>query len=149
MKFRGWISIGLLCMGTAHAANDGEALAQRSVCMACHQVEVKRVGPSFRDIAGRYSANDAAAQYLVESIRNGSRGRWGAIPMPAQRHVDPATALLLSEWILSLAPTQAGRETSAGTDAAADAGGGLGAQNTDSGSQGPDPGKGDKETMND
>ncbi|SRR5690554_55382 len=105
MKVRGLLVSGLLMWaGIAHANDAGVALAQRSVCLACHQVDTKRVGPSFRDIALRYAGNEGAAEYLARSIRDGSRGLWGAIPMPAQRHVDPATALLLGEWILSLAP---------------------------------------------
>lgn len=105
MKYRGLlILVGLLGGGLAHATDAGIELAQRSVCLACHQVDTKRVGPSFRDIALRYAGNEAAAQYLARTIRDGSRGLWGAIPMPAQRHLDPATALQLAEWIISLAP---------------------------------------------
>lgn len=105
MRCRELIAMGVLVWSAdAYATDAGVALAQRSVCLACHQVDVKRVGPSFRDIAIRYSANAEAAAYLARSIREGSRGVWGAIPMPAQRHVDPATALLLGEWIMSLAP---------------------------------------------
>ncbi len=104
MNCRGLIFIGLLCVGTANAGDAGQALAQRSVCLSCHQLDVKRVGPSFRDIGIRYAKNEAAAQYLARTIQDGSRGRWGAIPMPAQRHVDPAAALQLAQWIISLAP---------------------------------------------
>jgi len=104
MNYRGLAVIGLMVCSFNAYADAGLDLAQRSVCMACHQVDAKRVGPSFRDIASRYAANDKAAEYLSRSIREGSRGLWGAIPMPAQRHVDPATALLLGEWIMSLAP---------------------------------------------
>ena len=111
MKFRGLAVVGMLFWCIAAQASDaGVALAQRSVCLACHQVNEKRVGPSFRDIALRYAGNEAAAAYLARSIREGSRGLWGAIPMPAQRHVDPATALLLGEWIVSLAPAVADDE---------------------------------------
>lgn len=108
MKFRGLLFIiGLLGGSVVYAGEAGDAgmqLAQRSVCMSCHQVDAKRVGPSMRDIALRYAGNDGAADYLATRIREGSRGLWGAIPMPAQRHIDPATALLLGEWIVSLAP---------------------------------------------
>lgn len=105
MIVRGLLVLGLgLLSGMTHAEDPGRELAQRSVCLACHQVDTKRVGPSFRDIALRYAGNEAAAEYLARAIRDGSRGLWGAIPMPAQRHVDPATALLLGEWIVSLAP---------------------------------------------
>lgn len=103
MRFRVLVMAGLLGIGPAHATDAGLALAKRSICLSCHQVDVKRVGPSFRDIALRYAGNEAAAEYLARTIRDGSRGLWGAIPMPAQRHIDPATALQLGEWIVSLA----------------------------------------------
>lgn len=106
MKSRGLLFVAcLMALGPAAASNAGHELAQRSVCLACHQVDAKRVGPSFRSIALRYAGNEAAEEYLARTIRDGSRGLWGAIPMPAQRHVDPATALLLAEWIMSLAPS--------------------------------------------
>jgi Cytochrome c551/c552 len=104
MWLRSLLIAGLLGCGTAHAADAGRALAQRSVCLGCHQVDVKRVGPSFRDIALRYGSMDTAVEYLARAIREGSRGLWGAIPMPAQRHLDPATATQLAAWIVSLAP---------------------------------------------
>ena len=111
IKFIGLITAGLLASGTANAADAGLNLAQRSVCLACHQVDVKRVGPSFNDIALRYAGNEGAVEYLARTIRNGSRGLWGAIPMPAQRHVDDATAKELAEWIVSLAPSGEGKPT--------------------------------------
>lgn len=116
MKCRWLVAVAMFFIGVSAQARDaGVELAQRSVCLACHQVDTKRVGPSFRDIALRYSDNEEAAAYLARSIREGSRGLWGAIPMPAQRHVDPATALLLGEWIMSLAPAeQTGAEPSQG-----------------------------------
>ncbi|MNJ79552.1 Cytochrome c-552 precursor [compost metagenome] len=49
---------------------------------------------------------DAMADYLAGKIRGGGRGAWGAVPMPAQTHVSPEDARLLSEWILSLAPAK-------------------------------------------
>src|SRR5690606_25775093 len=103
MKFRWLFFAVLMCAGTAQA-DAGRALAERSVCLACHQVDSKRVGPSFRNIALRYAGNEAAVDYLARTIRDGGRGRWGAIPMPAQTHVDPATAVPLAQWILTLAP---------------------------------------------
>ncbi|MFA7669531.1 MAG: c-type cytochrome [Burkholderiaceae bacterium] len=126
MKFRWLLLFAGLWAGSAIAADAGQALAQRSICLSCHQVDAKRVGPSFRDIAIRYSGNEAAAEYLARTIRDGSRGLWGAIPMPAQRHVDPATALQLAEWIMSLAPARAEKHGSATHSPPAAAGVGSG-----------------------
>ena len=71
-------------------------------CLSCHQVDAKRVGPSFRLIAERFSGNEGARDYLAQTIRSGGRGRWGAIPMPAQPQVSEHDATLIAEWILAL-----------------------------------------------
>jgi cytochrome c len=81
----------------------GLKLAQDNKCLACHQVDSRRVGPPFKAVAQRFAGQEGAASYLAGVIRNGSRGQWGAIPMPAQTHVDPAQATALAQWILSLA----------------------------------------------
>lgn len=79
-----------------------QSLAQSSNCMACHQADRKVVGPAFSTIAERFKGNGAAADYLVQSIKNGSKGRWGPVPMPRQVHVSEKDARELAEWILSL-----------------------------------------------
>lgn len=88
-------------------ALDGTALAQKNRCLACHQVDAKRVGPSFRAVAERFAGKgeDAATRdYLAQSIRKGGRARWGAVPMPAQPHVSEQDAHDLARWILALPP---------------------------------------------
>jgi len=81
---------------------------QSKACIACHQVDAKRVGPAFRVIAQRFEGADGAVDYLANSIRKGSRGRWGAVPMPAQVQVTDAEAHQLARWILSLVGDDAG-----------------------------------------
>lgn len=76
--------------------------AHSKQCLACHQVDTKRVGPSFRAIAQRYAGASGAGSYLADTIRDGSRGKWGAIPMPAQAQVSVVDSLRLATWILSL-----------------------------------------------
>lgn len=90
--------------GAGFAMQAGQALAQAKACMGCHQVDAKRVGPPLREVAVRYGGQDASATlaYLANTIREGGRGRWGAIPMPAQPHVSPAESEDLARWILSL-----------------------------------------------
>ncbi len=96
---------GVLGAGAAHAQTTGLDLAKNKACMACHQVEAKRVGPPLKSVAERYAGQgDAMVDYLAGKIRGGGRGAWGAVPMPAQTHVSPEDAHALSEWILSLAP---------------------------------------------
>jgi cytochrome c len=73
-------------------------LAKSKNCLACHAVDRKLVGPSFRDIAARYTDKDAAQ--LVTSIQKGGAGKWGPIPMPANPQVTNDEAKSLVDWIL-------------------------------------------------
>jgi cytochrome c551/c552 len=66
------------------AATPVRDLLQKNVCLACHQVDTKGVGPSFRDVAARHGARADAKDYLASKIRQGGVGGWGTIPMPAQ-----------------------------------------------------------------
>jgi cytochrome c len=70
--------------------------------MACHQIDQKRVGPAFRVVAEKLAGQEGAEAYLANAIIQGSRGRWGAVPMPAQRQVSAANARLIAAWILTL-----------------------------------------------
>lgn len=80
----------------------GLALATAKNCMACHQVDSRRVGPPFASVAKRYGPGDGLSDYLAKTIREGGRGRWGAVPMPAQPRVSDTEAKELAKWILSL-----------------------------------------------
>lgn len=93
-----------LAYGAPAAAQDtGLDLARSVNCLACHQVRDRRVGPPFAAVAQRFAGQQGAADYLAQSIRNGGKGRWGAVPMPAQPQVSAQQARELAEWILSLA----------------------------------------------
>ena len=78
-------------------------LARKTNCMACHHVDKKLVGPSFLEIAARYKSDNAAEARLVEKIRAGGSGVWGAVPMPptALRTEDIRA---LTKWVLAGAP---------------------------------------------
>lgn len=79
-----------------------EASLKKNNCMACHQVERKVVGPSYKEIAAKYRSQADAADYLAKKIRAGGAGVWGAMPMPAQPHVSEAEAKKLAEYLLNL-----------------------------------------------
>jgi cytochrome c len=84
--------------GVATAQAD-PALATKNNCMACHAVDKKLVGPSYRDVAKKYAGTSADA--LATSIKKGGAGKWGPIPMPAQPQLSDADAKNLAAWILS------------------------------------------------
>lgn len=89
---------GILSAGMAQAA-DESALAKSKNCLTCHQVDKKVVGPSYKDVAKKYTAKDEAA--LVEKVMKGTKGTWGPVPMPPNK-VTQEEAKKLVTWILSL-----------------------------------------------
>ncbi len=88
---------GILSAGVAQA---DEALAKAKNCLACHNVDKKVVGPSYKDVAKKYTAKDEAM--LAEKILKGGKGVWGPVPMPPNATVKPEEAAKLAKWILSL-----------------------------------------------
>lgn len=81
-------------------ASASQALAQKYACVACHQPTVKVVGPSWKDIGARYGEGKGTAAQLAASIKSGSSGKWGPMPMPAQAQVPDADLQLLAQWVL-------------------------------------------------
>lgn len=84
-----------------HAA-DGEALAKSSGCLACHTMDKKLLGPSYKQIAEKYGNDKAAQASLVKKVKAGGKGVWGDIPMPPNAHVKDADIQAMVQWILSL-----------------------------------------------
>jgi cytochrome c len=80
------------------------SLARGSGCLACHAVDGKRLGPSFRDLAARYHGDAAAPERLAAKVRGGGQGAWGAVPMPPQPQVAEKDIAALVTWILEGAP---------------------------------------------
>ena len=78
-----------------------EALARSKNCMACHAIDRKMVGPSFRDISARYAGDNEAVARMATKIQRGGSGSWGAIPMPANPRISDADARALATWSLS------------------------------------------------
>jgi len=76
-------------------------LATTKNCMACHAVEKKLVGPSYKDVAAKYAGQTDAADKLEAKVLKGGSGVWGPVPMPANAQVTPAEAKKLVAWILS------------------------------------------------
>ncbi|MGJ7497766.1 c-type cytochrome [Variovorax sp. RT4R15] len=76
------------------------ALAQKYTCVACHQPAAKVVGPSWKDIGARYGEGKGTAAQLAASIKGGSSGKWGPMPMPPQAQVPDADVQSLAQWLL-------------------------------------------------
>ena len=76
-------------------------LAKAKNCLACHAVDKKLVGPSYKDVAAKYASDKDAAAKLAKKIREGGVGVWGQVPMPANPQVNEAEASTLAKWVLS------------------------------------------------
>lgn len=91
-----------LALSTIAPAMADQALASSKNCMACHAVEKKLVGPSFKDVANKYAGQSDAVNKLAGKIVKGGSGVWGPVPMPANSQVNEADAKKLAAWVLSL-----------------------------------------------
>jgi len=79
----------------------GLALAQKSGCMACHKVDVKLVGPGYKEVAAKYKGNKKAEEMLIAKVTKGGTGTWGTLVMPPNPKVAPADMKTLVQWVLA------------------------------------------------
>ena len=96
-----------LSMAMGLIASAGSAFADPDMlrkynCVACHANERKMIGPSYKDIAAKYSGDTSAAEKLAKKIREGGAGVWGEMPMPPQPQVSDADALRLARYVLTI-----------------------------------------------
>lgn len=95
-------SIGLAALLLPALAQSSPDLAQSKLCMGCHGLAEKKVGPSFKDVAARYAGQKDAAAKLADKLRKGSSGAWGVVPMPANPKLTPDEARQLAAWVLTV-----------------------------------------------
>lgn len=97
----------LVTVATLPAQAGGDDVPPEAIpasCGGCHALDEPMLGPSYRAIATKYADDDDAATTLVASMREGSSGTWGQVPMmpvPAAQLSDEDLAAVVS-WILEL-----------------------------------------------
>jgi cytochrome c len=91
-------SAALAACSTALASPE---LAKKHACFACHAVDKKLVGPSYKEVAGKYRGDKGAEARLADKVKKGSQGTWGQVPMPPNAAVPDAEVRALVKWILS------------------------------------------------
>lgn len=109
MKVLNWLKVGMTAsvaalaafIGATQPAHANAVLAKSKNCMACHAVDKKLLGPAFSAVADKYAGKKDAEDMLVQSIVKGSKGTWGAVPMPPNAHVSEGEARTLARWIQS------------------------------------------------
>jgi cytochrome c len=60
---------------------EGKGLIANSDCLSCHRLDIKLIGPAYKDIAAKYPENDSNYNLLVQKIINGGKGIWGPVAM--------------------------------------------------------------------
>ena len=100
IRLRWIVVIGLL--GAAGPVRADYDLVLKKNCLACHQVDKRKYGPNFKEIAAKYADQKNAADVLATKIRRGGTGVWGPDVMPPQPQVSAAEARALATYVLSL-----------------------------------------------
>lgn len=88
--------------GAAAAAgeHEGKTLIAGMDCLTCHKEDAKLVGPSYQEVAAKYT--DADIDMLADKIINGGVGNWGQVPMPPHAGLSKENAKKMVEYILTL-----------------------------------------------
>jgi len=100
------LSGGVATSALAQDAAAAKALASKNACLACHAVDKKLVGPSYKDVAAKHKGQADALAKVSARIKSGGSGMYGPVPMPAQPNLKDEDVRVLAAWILAGAPDQ-------------------------------------------
>lgn len=99
------LCVPLLALGqTALAAPDYaqvKDILTKNACLACHSVDKKVIGPSYQEVATKHKGQADAAAILTKSIKGGSSGNYGPIPMPPNAGISDADVKTVVEWLVA------------------------------------------------
>lgn len=80
---------------------DIKEVAIKSGCFNCHQVGMKIIGPSYKEVAAKYKNDPDALTKVSKQITDGGYGKWGTIPMPPYKQLSASEVKALAEWVLA------------------------------------------------
>jgi cytochrome c551/c552 len=86
--------------GMGGGADPVAKLLNANACVACHTLDKRVVGPSFREVAAKFAGDKDAAAKLMKKVREGGAGNWGKVPMPPNSAVSDADLKQMVAWIL-------------------------------------------------
>ena len=94
---------------------EGLKLINENDCRTCHNENAKTVGPSYNQVAQKYTKTEATAAMLTAKVKNGGGGNWGAAAMSAHPTVAETDIRKMVNWILDLdGDTEGGKKGSVG-----------------------------------
>lgn len=94
------VSLALPSLATDQAT--AMDIAKKNGCLACHALDKKLVGPAWNEVGKKYAGDPAAAEQLVVKVKKGTKGTWGAVPMPPNATVKDADIKVLVDFVLTL-----------------------------------------------
>ncbi|HEX4876577.1 MAG TPA: c-type cytochrome [Chitinophagaceae bacterium] len=74
----------------------------KNLCLTCHKIDEKLVGPAYRDVANKYDLTDENIDKLAEKVVKGGTGVWGEVPMPANAVISLDDAKAAVRYVLML-----------------------------------------------
>jgi cytochrome c len=80
----------------------GLLLISKSDCATCHKINNKIVGPTYQEIADKYTIDSKTIEFLIDKIINGGSGNWGQIPMLPHAMITKEDADKMVKYILAL-----------------------------------------------
>ena len=87
---------------SAATLEQGKALITKSDCLSCHKLDIKLVGPAYKDVAAKYPATEDNYNMLVAKVMNGGSGNWGQVAMAAHPNLPATDVRKMVQYILSI-----------------------------------------------
>lgn len=80
----------------------GLDLIAKSDCLVCHKVDEKLTGPAYRDVANKYTNDQANVEMLAKKVIAGGSGVWGATMMTPHPGISTDDAQSMVKYVLLL-----------------------------------------------
>jgi len=61
---------GMLAAGAVNAQSGADVMKAKG-CLGCHDMEKKKMGPSYKDVAAKYKGKSGAEGQLVAKLKDG------------------------------------------------------------------------------
>ncbi|UAY56462.1 c-type cytochrome [Arachidicoccus terrestris] len=80
----------------------GLKLVAQNDCLTCHKVSGQSTGPSYEEVANKYTNDETTINMLAQKIIDGGSGHWGTVPMTAHPTLKPEDAKQMVKYVLLL-----------------------------------------------
>ena len=65
------VFLAALALSAPALAADGPELLKAKGCLNCHDIDKKKVGPAYKDVAAKYKGDNGASAKIVEKLKTG------------------------------------------------------------------------------